>query len=109
MKVISTETTWENHFCSGSKNIHFPTGKTKWYQKALNKLLSNEKYTGRALLQKTVSTGTTQIKNDGLIDRYLYTGSHEAIISDEMFQTVQQKKLSHAKNLENKIAMNLTF
>ena len=79
------------------KGILSPTGKSKWNREALNKLLSNEKYTGRVLLQKTISTGTTQIKNDGLMNRYLYTGSHEAIISDEMFQAVQQKKLSRAK------------
>ena len=73
------------------KGILSPTGKAKWNREALNKLLSNEKYTGRVLLQKTVSTGTAQIKNDGLMDRYLYTDSHEAIISDEVFQAVQQK------------------
>ena len=61
------------------------------------------------LLQKTVSTSTAQIKNDGLMDRYLYTDSHEAIISDEVFQAVQQKKLSRAKNPENMAAVNLTF
>ena len=91
------------------KGILSPTGKAKWNREALNKLLSNEKYTGRVLLQKTVSTGTAQIKNDGLLDRYLYTDSHEAIISDEMFQTVQQKKLSRAKNPENMVAMDLIF
>lgn len=91
------------------KRILSPAGKHKWNREALNKLLSNEKYTGRVLLQKTVSTGTTQIKNDGLMDRYLYTDSHEAIISDEVFQAVQQKKLSRAKNPENVIAMKLTF
>ena len=91
------------------KGILSPTGKIKWNREALNKLLSNEKYTGRVLLQKTVSTGTAQIKNDGLMDRYLYIDSHEAIISDEMFQAVQQAKLSRAKNPENMAAMNLTF
>ena len=43
------------------------------------------------------------------MDRYLYTGSHEAIISDEMFQTVQQKKLSRAKDPENMVAMDRIF
>ena len=51
------------------KSILSPTGKTKWNREALNKLLSNEKYTGHVLLQKTVSTETTQIRNDGLMDR----------------------------------------
>ena len=91
------------------KGILSPAGKTKWNREALNKMLSNEKYTGRVLLQKTISTGATQIKNDGLMNRYLYTGSHEAVISDEVFQAVQQEKLSRAKNPENMVDMNLTF
>lgn len=61
------------------------------------------------LLQKTVSTGATQIKNDGLMDRYLYTDAHEAIISDEIFLAVQQEKLKRMKNSENTIAMSFTF
>ena len=91
------------------KSILSPTGKTKWNREALNKLLSNEKYTGRVLLQKTISTGAVQIENDGLMNRYLYTDAHEAIVSDEMFQAVQQKKLSRAKSPESMIVMNLTF
>lgn len=91
------------------QGILSPTGKPRWNREAIDKLLSNEKYTGRVLLQKTVSTGAVQIENNGLMNRYLYTGSHEAIISDEMFMAVQQEKLKRTKNLENKIAMNFTF
>ena len=88
------------------KGVLSPTEKPKWNREALNKLLSNEKYTGRVLLQKTVSTGTTQIKNDGLMDRYLYTDSHEAIIPDEIFIAVQQEKLSRSKSPKNAIAIS---
>ncbi len=70
---------------------------------------ANEKYTGRVLLQKTLSTGAVQIENNGLMERYLYTGSHEATIPDEMFIAVQQKKLKRTKNSEKIIAMKLTF
>lgn len=91
------------------RGILSPTGKARWNREAIDKLLSNEKYTGRVLLQKTVSAGATQIENDGLMERYLYTGSHEAIISDELFMKVQQEKLRRAKNPENTIAMNFTF
>jgi len=49
------------------------------------------------------------MKNDGLMGRYLCTGSHEAIISGEMFQAVRQEKPSRAKNPENVIAKDLTF
>ena len=75
----------------------------------MGSLLSNEKYTGRVLLQKTVSTGAVQIENDGLMDRYLYTDTHEAIISDEIFMTVQQEKFSRSKELQKQVAMRLIF
>jgi len=66
----------------GKQGIPSPAGRPKWNREAIDKLLSNEKYTGRVLLQKTVSTGTVQIENNGLMERYLYTGSHKAIISE---------------------------
>lgn len=91
------------------RGIRSPTGKARWNRDAIDKLLSNEKYTGRVLLQKTVSTGAVQIENNGLTERYLYTGFHEAIISDELFMKVQQEKLGRTKNPENTIAMSFTF
>ena len=91
------------------QGIPSPTGKSKWNREAIDKLLSNEKYTGRVLLQKTISTGASQIENGGLMDRYLYTDTHEAIISDEMFMAVQQEKLIRTQNPEKVIAMNLIF
>lgn len=91
------------------QGIPSPTGKSKWNREAIDKLLSNEKYTGRVLLQKTISTGMSQIENNGLVDRYLYTGSHEAIISDETFRAVQQEKLSRTKGHEKEVAIKLVF
>ena len=91
------------------QGIPSPTGRPKWNREAIDKLLSNEKYTGRVLLQKTLSTGAVQIENNGLMERYLYTGSHEAIISDEMFMTVQQEKLSRSKEPQNHIATKLSL
>lgn len=81
-----------------------PSGKLRWNREAIDKLLSNEKYTGRVLLQKTISTGTAQIENDGFMDRYLYADAHEAIISDEMFMAVQQEKLSRSPKPQKQIA-----
>ena len=91
------------------QGIPSPTGKPKWNRETIDKLLSNEKYTGRVLLQKTVSTGAVQIENDGLMDRYLYTDAHEAIISDERFMAVQQEKLIRSKEPKNHVAMKLSF
>lgn len=86
-----------------------PTGRPKWSREAIDKLLSNEKYTGRVLLQKTVSTGAVQIENDGFSDRYLYTDTHEAIISDKIFTAVQQEKLSRSQEPQNHVAVRLTL
>jgi len=91
------------------QGVPSPTGKPRWSREAISKLIANEKYTGRVLLQKTVSTGAAQIKNDGFMERYLYTGTHEAIISDEMFEAAQQEKIERTKNPENALAMKLTF
>ena len=75
------------------QGIPSPMGKPRWNREALNKLLSNEKYTGQVLLQKTISVDGSKIKNDGFVDWYLYSDSHEAIIADEIFRIVQKEKL----------------
>ena len=40
--------------------VESPSGKAKWNREAISKLLSNEKYTGSVLLQKTMSFCGTQ-------------------------------------------------
>ena len=72
-------------------------------------MLSNEKYTGRVLLQKTISVGNSKIKNDSFMNRYLYADSHEAIISDEIFQSTQQEKLQRTNCPKNKMLNADTF
>ena len=79
------------------QGILSPTGKPRWSREALNKLLSNEKYTGRVLLQKTISVGGSKIKNNGFMNRYLYSDSHEAIISNEIFEATQEEKTQRTK------------
>ena len=61
------------------------------------------------MFQKTISTGAVQIENDGLMERYLYAGTHEAIISDEMFMAVQQEKLIRSKEPQKQIIMKIIF
>ncbi len=77
-----------------------PTGKETWTPRAIDKLLSNEKYTGNVLLQKTYVpnpfTGA-QEENQGVITQYLYENNHEGIISKELFQAVQAEKQKRAK------------
>lgn len=82
--------------------IKSPTGKDKWNREAIDKLLSNEKYVGAVLLQKTVTILGVQFENKGLESRYLTTNNHSAIISLELFQDVQRAKVerSRGRNIE---------
>ena len=91
------------------QGIPSPTGRAKWNREAIDKLLANDKYTGRVLLQKTISTGISQIENDGFMDRYLYTGTHEAIIPDEMFMAVQQAKMQRSNRQEQQDVLQMLF
>ncbi len=83
-----------------------PTGKSKWNREKISKLLSNEKYTGSVLLQKTMSFAGTQLQNDGELDQELLKDRHEAIISRADFEKVQQMKKersnSHAQDYDKK-------
>lgn len=91
------------------QGISSTTGKAKWNREVISKLLSNEKYTGRVLLQKTVRTGAVQIENDGLMNRYLYAEHHEAIIPDELFETVREENISRAKLQEHSLSLKQHF
>lgn len=86
------------------RGIPSPTGKPTWNREAISKLLSNEKYTGRVLLQKTISMGSSQIKNNGRMVRYLITGAHAVIISDETFTEAQMEK-QRRTNIQNQKPM----
>lgn len=72
-------------------------------------MLSNEKYTGRVLLQETISTGISQIKNDGILARYVISNAHDPIISDEMFKLVQQEKMKRTNSPEARSSMQMIF
>ncbi len=87
------------------QGIPSPTGKLKWNREAIDRLLSNEKYTGRVLLQKTAGGRD----NPGYEDRYLYHDTHEAIISDELFQAAQEERLQRSRNPEKTLAMSMMF
>ena len=76
--------------------IKTPAGKTKWCQSTIISILSNEKYKGDALLQKTFTVDfltKTKKKNEGEIQQYYVEGSHEAIITPEEFDMVQAELL----------------
>lgn len=67
-------------------------GNSKWHESNIKQILTNEKYIGDALLQKTYTVNTLEKKrvaNNGLAPKYYVEGSHEAIISKEVYLRVQ--------------------
>ena len=71
------------------------TGKTEWSTSTVDRILSNEKYIGNALQQKTVVTNFfdgKQVKNTGQLDTIFIENSHEGIIDKETFEKVQMMK-----------------
>ena len=63
-----------------------------WGYSVVDHILSNEKYTGDALCQKTFIKDVLnkkQVKNMGQLPQYYVENSHEAIISKETFKRAQ--------------------
>ena len=70
---------------------HIPTKKNgKWHGGTVNGILTNEKYTGDVLFQKTYTDdGFNRHTNYGEVDQFFCENHHEAIISHEDFERVQ--------------------
>lgn len=64
------------------RNVLSPTGKEKWCKRTIDVMLSNEKYTGDVKLLKS---GNSEVQ-------YLSSDNNPAIISKEVFETVQIEK-----------------
>lgn len=76
------------------RSIPTPRGKKQWSVTTVKSILTNEKYKGDALLQKTYTTDflTKKVKkNDGEIPQYYIQNSHPAIIDPEIFDSVQEE------------------
>ena len=67
-------------------------GKAKWYEGSIRKMLSNEKFKGDALLQKTYTVdflSKKRVTNKGEIPQYYVEESHPAIIDNDTWEAVQ--------------------
>lgn len=67
-------------------------GTAKWYEGSIRKMLSNEKYKGDALLQKTYTRdflSKKRVINKGEIPQYYVEESHPAIIDSDTWEAVQ--------------------
>ena len=66
-------------------------GTFKWYESSIRKMLSNEKYKGDALLQKTYTVdflSKKRAENDGDVPQYYVENSHPAIIDKDTWEAV---------------------
>lgn len=75
------------------RKVPTPAGKQIWRVSTIRSILSNEKYKGDALLQKTyIPDYLTKKpkKNQGELPSVLVHNSHEAIIDSETFERVQE-------------------
>lgn len=75
---------------------HIPpaTGIKGWSRQVIQNILTNERYIGDALLQKTFVTDciTKKIrKNNGILPQYYVENNHPAIISRELYNRVQEE------------------
>ena len=69
-------------------------GGSRWHTSTLRQILTNEKYIGDALLQKTCTIDVlnkTRVKNNGIAAQYYVEDDHEAIISKELYMRVQEE------------------
>ena len=75
------------------------TGLTKWCPTVISEMLSNEKYMGDVLQQKSYTVDfltKKRVKNNGIVPQYYIEDDHEAIIPKELFYRVQEEKARRA-------------
>jgi DNA invertase Pin-like site-specific DNA recombinase len=76
---------------------------TNFCEKIIRSILSNEKYIGTVIMQKTfVENHITKKKrrNNGELPRYVIENAHEPIIDREIFDKVQERLQSRKINVE---------
>ncbi|OKZ74293.1 MAG: hypothetical protein BHV93_01260 [Clostridiales bacterium 52_15] len=92
------------------RKVPTKTGKEKWRANKIAFILSNEKYIGDSLYQKTYRTATVpfkQKKNYGSEDQIYAEGTHEGFIDRDTFDKVQtllkKRKIQHSRITEQTI------
>jgi site-specific DNA recombinase len=78
-----------------SNDIKNSSGGDIWYTATIDDMLSNEKYAGDSIMQKTyVEDFLTKkkVKNRGQKEKYYIKDSHQGIISREIFEKTQNEK-----------------
>lgn len=71
------------------------TDATRWWGSTISGILSNEKYCGDLLLQKTVTVDyltKKRVDNNNISPQYMVENNHKPIISKEMFEMVKKER-----------------
>ena len=96
LEGLSTQQIANTFMEEGIKTV---TGKDKWHDTVIAKILQNEKYMGDVLQQKTYTVDfltKKRVKNDGIVPQYYIEDNHEAIIPKELFYQVQEERARRA-------------
>ena len=97
-----------------SHGLKTVTGKSEWSISTIDRMLSNEKYVGQVLMQKTYVpdflTGKKE-KNRGQLEMYLVEDAHEPIIDQEAFDRAQEMegRIKHTVQMEQMLWYNKSF
>ena len=92
------------------EGIPSPGGKDHWNPSNIKSILTNEKYKGDALLQKTFTVDFLTKKkkaNEGEIPQYYVKDNHEAIIDPETFEMVQTLMATRTKGRNRKSSVSI--
>ena len=92
------------------KHIKTPKGREEWSLTVIRYMLSNEKYVGDILYQKSYRTDCISKKvkiNRGEVTRYLISNNHPAIIDRDTFNLVQAE-LARRTNTRKKFDSAIT-
>ena len=89
-----------------ARHVPSPSGKETWSMRTIDLILSNEKYTGKIILFKTVMVNypySIRACNTGatLHEQFCMTNGVDAIIDEETFQAVQEEKKRRSNYVED--------
>ncbi len=91
------------------RGIPTPSGKVKWSPSTVRSILTNEKYKGDALLQKSFKPdflSKTQV-NRGEVPQFYVENSHPAIVKPEVFDLVQYEMARRSRKGKHTSAVSI--
>ena len=91
---LYTDSVGTNEICRRLEKEGYLTsrGRAKWYNSTIEGIVSNEKYCGDLLLQKSVTIDFLKhkrVKNDGLEEQVYIKNNHEAIVDRDTWDRAQ--------------------